>query len=59
MSTNISFSESDCDDMFDDNDDSYEVNRTEEETELLKQNYQVRIVTFAVNEIWRQSEGGR
>ena len=59
MSTNISFSESDYDDMFDDNDDSYKVNRTEEETELLKQNYQVRIVTFAVNEIWRQSEGGR
>ena len=51
MSTNISFSESDYDDMFDDNDDSYKVNRTEEETELLKQNYQVRIVTFAVNEI--------
>ena len=59
MSTNICFSESDYDDMFDDNDDSYKVNRTEEETELLKQNYQVRIVTFAVNEIWRQSEGGR
>ena len=52
-------SESDYDDMFDDNDDSYKVKRTEEETQRLKVNYQVCVVLFAVNEILRQSEGGR
>ena len=51
MSTNISLSESDYD-VFDDNDDSYKVKRTEEETQRLKVNYQVRIVLFVVNEIW-------